>query len=36
MVGHVHMPIFVPPKYPVSQVTGSMKGKSATPIAVRV
>jgi putative transposase len=30
---HVHMLIFIPPKYAVSQVVGYMKGKSAIHIA---
>ena len=30
---HVHMLISIPPKYAVSQVVGSMKGKSAIHIA---
>lgn len=30
---HVHMLISIPPKFPVSQVVGFIKGKSAIPIA---
>jgi putative transposase len=30
---HVHMMILIPPKYPVSQVVGYMKGKSAIHLA---
>jgi putative transposase len=33
MVDHVHMLLLVPPKYSVSQVVGSIKGKSAISIA---
>ena len=33
MVGHVHMPVDIPPKYGVSQVVGYIKGKSAIWIA---
>ena len=33
MLDHVHMLIFMPPKYSVSQVLGYIKGKSAIPIA---
>lgn len=33
MSDHVHMLISVPPKYPVSQVVGYIKGKSAIAIA---
>ena len=34
MVDHVHMMIAIPPKYAVSQVVGSIKGKSAIHLAV--
>jgi putative transposase len=33
MVDHVHMLLSIPPKYPVSQVVGYLKGKSAIHIA---
>ena len=33
MQDHVHMLISIPPKYPVSNVVGYMKGKSAIYIA---
>ena len=33
MPDHVHMMISIPPKYPVSQVVGFIKGKSAIHIA---
>lgn len=34
MVGdHVHMMISIPPKYPVSEVIGYIKGKSAIAVA---
>ena len=33
MPDHVHMMISIPPKYPVSQVVGYIKGKSAIHIA---
>lgn len=33
MPDHVHMLISIPPKYPVSQVVGFIKGKSAIHIA---
>ena len=33
MVDHVHMMISIPPKYPVSQVVGFIKGKSAIHLA---
>lgn len=33
MVDHVHMMIAIPPKYPVSQVVGYIKGKSAIHLA---
>ena len=33
MLDHVHMLIAIPPKYAVSQVIGSLKGKSAIHIA---
>lgn len=35
MPDHVHMMIFIPPKYTVSQVVGYIKGKSAIHIARR-
>ena len=35
MPDHVHMMISIPPKYPVSQVVGYIKGKSAIDIARR-
>ena len=31
--GHVHMPISIPPKYPVAEVVGCLKGKSAVSVA---
>ncbi|WP_043758441.1 IS200/IS605 family transposase [Imhoffiella purpurea] len=33
MLDHVHMLISIPPKYPVSQVVGYIKGKSAIHLA---
>jgi len=33
MVDHVHMMISIPPKHPVSQVVGYIKGKSAIHLA---
>ncbi|HET8555152.1 MAG TPA: IS200/IS605 family transposase [Rhodanobacteraceae bacterium] len=33
MVDHVHMMLRIPPKYPVSQVVGYIKGKSAIHLA---
>jgi putative transposase len=33
MPDHVHMMISIPPKYPVSQVVGFIKGKSAIHLA---
>jgi putative transposase len=33
MPDHVHMMISIPPKYPVSQVVGYVKGKSAIYLA---
>lgn len=33
MPDHVHMLMAIPPKYPVSQVTRYIKGKSATRVA---
>lgn len=30
---HVHMLLFIPPKYPVSYVVGYLKGKSAIYVA---
>lgn len=33
MIDHVHMMISIPPKYPVAQVVGFIKGKSAIHIA---
>ena len=33
MADHVHMCISIPPKYPVSQVVGYLKGKCAIEIA---
>ena len=33
MIDHVHMMISIPPKYAVSQVVGSIKGKSAIHLA---
>jgi len=33
MADHVHMPISIPPKYPVSHVVGDIKGKRAIHLA---
>ncbi len=33
MANHLHMLISIPPKYPVSQVVGFIKGKSAIYVA---
>jgi putative transposase len=36
MPDHVHMPISIPPKYPVVEVNGYLKGKSSIWIAQNV